>query len=232
MNLIQNLKNIYHKLPEPPSTNYLYRQITPTPYEFLPPQPVIYDIGSRDAKAGYAFGKPPEDATVICVDIEEGVGVDLVADAHDLSMVEDASVDFVTSVSVLEHVRYPQKVVKEMYRILKPGGIIYLSVPFIFPFHGAPSDYYRFSFKGIEILCEDFEKVDSGFNRGPASTMHHLLVHFIAIILCFNSKTIYGINVDILKWLLFWVKYLDKFIARYDMAFVIHAGSYFIGRKV
>lgn len=225
------MKRLYHRLPSPPSTNYIYRKIKPSPYDFLPPNPVIFDIGSKGARAGYAFGPPPKDARVVCVDIENGTGVDLVADAHDLHMVEDNSVDFVTSVSVLEHVRYPQKIVKEMHRILKPGGIIYINVPFIFPFHADPSDFYRFTFKGIDILCEDFEKLDSGFNRGPASTMHHLLVHFLAMLFSFNRKTIYGINVDIFKWLLFWIKYLDKFLAKYSMAYVIHAGTYFIGRK-
>jgi len=231
VSVMQFLKKIYNKLPEPPSTNYIYREIKPSPYDFLPSEPIIYDIGSKEARAGYAFGKPPKGAKVVCVDMEEGVGVDLVADAHDLHMVESDSVDFVTSISVLEHVRYPQQVVKEMYRILKPGGIIYINVPFVFPFHADPNDYYRFTYKGIDILCEDFNKLDSGFNRGPASTMHHLLVHFMAILFSFNNNVIYAVNVDVFKWLFFWVKYLDKFIAKYSMAYVIHAGTYFIGKK-
>lgn len=229
--IVDVLKSIYHMLPEPPSTNYLYRQISPNPYTLLPPQPIIFDIGSKETRGLYAFGSAPRDAKVVCVDIEGGPGVDLVADAHDLHMVTDGSVDCVTSVSVLEHVRNPKKVMEEIYRILKPGGIVYISVPFIFPFHAAPYDFYRFSSKGIMILCEQFECIDSGFNRGPASTMHHLFVHFAAMLFCFNSKRLYGINVDLFKWLFFWIKYLDKFMARYQMAYVIHTGSYFVGRK-
>ena len=38
-------------------------------------------------------------------------------------------------------------------------------------------------------------------------------------------------NVDLFRWLFFWIKYLDKFLARYEMAYVIHAGAYFLGRK-
>ena len=231
MDVISILKRIYHRLPQPPSTNYLYRKISPSPYEFLPPAPVIFDIGSKEVKGSYAFGTPPPNATIVCVDIAAGPGVDLVADAHDLHMVPSDSVDFVTSVSVLEHVRYPHKVVSEIFRILKPGGVIYVNVPFVFPYHADPDDFYRFSYRGINILCEEFECIDSGFNRGPASTMHHLLVHFFAMLLSFNSRALYGINVDLFRWLLFWVKYLDKFLAGYQMAYVIHAGSYFIGRK-
>ncbi len=225
------LRTLYHRLPTPPSTNYLYREIRPNPYELLPPQPVIFDIGSKSAMGEYAFGRPPAGAKFVCVDIEPGAGVDLVADAHDMHMVPSNSVDMVMSISVLEHVRYPQKVMQEIFRILKPGGIVYINVPWVFPYHADPDDFYRFSYRGIVILCEAFERIDSGFNRGPASTMHHLLVHFMAMLFCFNNRTLYGINVDLFRWLLFWVKYLDKFLARYSMAYVIHAGSYFIGRK-
>ena len=222
---------LYHKLPEPPSTNYIYREIKPNPYDYLPSKPIIFDIGSKGARAEYAFGKPPKDANIVCVDIEDSPGVDLVGDAHDLHMVKDGSVDFVVSVSLLEHVKYPRKVIKEMYRILKPCGIIYINVPFVFPFHADPNDFYRFTFKGIDVLCEDFHKLDSGFNRGPASTMHHLLVHFLAILFSFNNKSFYNINIDLFKWLLFWVKYLDKILAKYSMSHVIHTGTYYIGIK-
>ena len=230
--MIDILKRLYRRLPSPPSTNYLYREIRPSPYDFLPARPVIFDIGSKDARGKYAFGAAPPDAKVVCVDIEPGPGVDLVADAHDLHMVPSDSVDFVATISVLEHVRYPHKVMSEIHRILKPGGIVYVNVPFIFPYHADPDDFYRFSYRGIAILCEAFERIDSGFNRGPASTMHHLLVHFLALLFSFNSRTLYGVNVDFFQWLLFWVKYLDRFLARYRMAYVIHSGSYFIGRKL
>jgi SAM-dependent methyltransferase len=229
--IVEILKSVYHTLPSPPSSYYKSREISPNPIDLLQPNAVIFDIGSKGTRGSYEFGTPPADAKIVCVDISEGVGVDLVADAHDLHMVPDNSVDLVYSVSVLEHVRYPQRVVKEMHRIIKPGGLVFISVPFIFPFHADPDDFYRFSYRGIDILCEDFERLDSGFSRGPASTMHQLLVHFMAMLFCFNNRTLYGINTDLFGWLLFWVKYLDGFLAHYEMAYVIHTGSFFLGRK-
>jgi len=225
------LKSIYHALPRPPSAHYRCRNFDVNPYSLLPQNPTIFDIGSKEARGTYGFGPPPADAKIVCVDMVDGLGVDLVADAHDMHMISSGSVDCVVTVSTLEHVRYPQKVVAEIYRILKPGGLLYINVPFVFPFHADPDDYYRFSCNGIKILCEQFERLDSGFNRGPASTMHSLLIHFLALLFCFNSRTLYGINVDLFSWLLFWVKYLDVFLARYSMANVIHTGAYFIGRK-
>lgn len=231
MTLGSILRRVYHRLPEPPSTNYLFRQISPNPYTLLPSNALILDLGSKEVRGSYAFGNPPEDARLVCVDIENGPGVDIVADAHDMKMIENDSVDLVTCVSLLEHVRDPRRVMLEIMRILKPGGIVYVNVPFVFPFHADPDDFYRFSYKGVELLCQGFERIDSGFNRGPASTMHHLMVHFLAMLFSFNNRTIYGLGVDAFKWLLFWVKYLDKFMAHYQMAHVIHAGSYFLGRK-
>lgn len=215
----------------PPSTNYLFREIRPAPYQLLPPAALIYDIGSKGAGGCYAFGDPPPDARVVCVDAEAGPGVDLVADAHDLYMVPSDSVDCVVSISVLEHVRSPQRVVAEMFRILKPGGVIYLNVPFVFAFHADPDDYYRFSYTGLRLLCDRFEIIDNGFNRGPASAMCDLLVRFMAILFSFNSMRLYNLNRAGFTWLLFWIKYLDFVIARYKAAHVIHAGAYLLGRK-
>jgi len=187
MSIKNTFKQLYRLLPDPPSTNYLYRTISPSPYDLIPNHALIFDIGSKESKGSYVFGMPPADAKVVCVDIAPGPDVDLVADAHDLHMAKTSSVDLVVTVSVLEHVRYPSKVVAEIFRILKPGGVIYVSVPFVFPFHADPDDFWRFSYKGVLILCEQFERIDSGFNRGPASTMHHLLVHFLAMLFSFTA---------------------------------------------
>jgi SAM-dependent methyltransferase len=225
------MKDFLRRILQPPSTNYLFRKIEPNPYDLLPPNPLIFDIGSKEARGRYAFGTPPPGSKVVCVDILDVPGVDLVADAQDLHMVDNDSVDFVATVSTLEHVRHPDKAVAEIYRILKPGGLMYVSIPFVFAFHGDPDDFYRFSHHGIRILCENFEIIDSGFNRGPASTMCDLLVRFSAILFSFNSVRLYDLNRTLFSWLLFWLKYLDFYIAHYKMANVIHAASYVIGRK-
>ncbi len=138
------LRSVRRFILTPPSTNYLFRKIDPAPYDSLPPQPLILDIGSKDARGRYAFGDPPQGSRVLCVDIEDAPGVDVVADAQNLHMFPNDSVDCVVSVSTLEHVRDPFAVVAEIHRILKPGGIIYLSIPFIFAFHGDPDDITDF----------------------------------------------------------------------------------------
>ena len=88
-------------------------------------------------------------------------GVDLVADAHDLHMVEDDSVDGVMIVNTLQHVHHPHRVTSEAFRVMKPGGVLYVNVPFVFPFHEDPNDFHRFSYDGLKVLCVR-DQIDAG----------------------------------------------------------------------
>jgi len=229
MNIGRFLRRVYRSLPEPPSTNFELALRT-LPYELLPANPIVYDIGSKDARAGY-FGAPPRGATIVCTDIRPGPGVDIVADAQDMPQIPSGSADCVFLVSILQHIPSPQKAIDEVYRILRPGGILYVNAPFIFFYHCDPEDYNRFSVAGLEFLCSRFERIASGSRRGPASTFCDLLIRFLGILFSFNSDALYAVNVYCGKWLLFWIKYLDIVVARYSMAYLMWGSPYFLGRK-
>jgi SAM-dependent methyltransferase len=111
------------------------------------------------------------DTRLVCVDIEDRPGTNLVADAQSLHVVEANSVDFVWAFNVLEHVRHPDRVIAECERILKLSGIKWIDVPFVHPIHSDPDAFYRFSQRGLAIFCERFEKLDRTLLRGPASNM-------------------------------------------------------------
>ncbi len=64
-----------------------------------------------------------------------------------------ASFDSLFCCSVLEHVREPWGTLDEFYRVLRPGGHVVLSVPFLYYLHGAPQDYFRFTPFGIRHLA-------------------------------------------------------------------------------
>ena len=218
------LRRIYHRLPQPPHSNYTFRRVDP--FALLADNAVVFNIGSKDTPL-----QLPRGIRMVTVDIDPSVRPDIVADAHDLHMIPNESADGVLVISVLHHCKKPWVVVPELYRILKPGGIIYANIPFMFPFHVDPDDYWRVSHHGVEVLFEQFDKIDSGYNRGPASSMTELLVHFNALLFSFGSRTLYGITVDLFRWLLFWVKYLDVLLAKHPAAHVIYTGTYFLGRK-
>jgi len=230
MDIRRLLRAAYRRLPEPPSTNFAYCPVKPSPYDLLPPNPIIYDIGSKDARAGY-FGSPPAGAKIFCTDIEPRAGVDIVADAQSMPQIPSGSADCVFLVSVLQHIPSPQKAIEEAFRILRPGGIIYVNVPFIWFYATDPVDFYRFSLTGLEFLCSQFQHIASGSQRGPASTFCDLLIRFLAILFSFNSNALYTANVYCGKWTLFWIKYLDILIARYSMGYLMWGSPYFLGRK-
>ncbi len=64
------------------------------------------------------------------------------------------SVDTLLSTEVLEHVPKPRALVTEMARVLKPGGKLLLTVPFIQPLHELPSDYFRFTPSSLREFAE------------------------------------------------------------------------------
>jgi SAM-dependent methyltransferase len=55
------------------------------------------------------------------------------------------SVDAVICAELLEHVPDPRAVLGEVARVLRPGGVLLISVPFLFRIHGDPFDYGRYT---------------------------------------------------------------------------------------
>lgn len=67
---------------------------------------------------------------------------------------DDNSFDYVICNAVLEHVKNDDFVLKEIYRVLKPGGTLYVSIPFMQPYHADPDDYRRYTAYGLEAKLE------------------------------------------------------------------------------
>jgi len=72
----------------------------------------------------------------------------------------DETFDAVFSLSVLEHVRDPFKSAAEISRVLKKGGVLYSSVPFLQPRHGYPHHYYNMTNEGLKNLFEPALKIE------------------------------------------------------------------------
>jgi SAM-dependent methyltransferase len=67
----------------------------------------------------------------------------------------DASVDAVLMTEVLEHCAEPGAVLKEVARVLCPGGFLFITTPFIWPIHAIPHDEYRFTPFALERLLKE-----------------------------------------------------------------------------
>ena len=73
---------------------------------------------------------------------------------HDIP-VADGFFDAIFCNAVLEHVENPVQVMAEFRRVCRPGGYLYLCVPFMQPEHKDPGDYQRYTVDGLRRLMED-----------------------------------------------------------------------------
>ncbi len=69
----------------------------------------------------------------------------MVLDVTDMRTVENEGINVVLATELFEHVKYPVKGLKECYRVLRTGGVLIMSAPFLYPIHADPSDYQRWT---------------------------------------------------------------------------------------
>lgn len=136
---------------------------------------VVVDIGVGKAP----YKKKIDHDRYIGVDIEDRGGVPdvLIEDINNGLSIAENTADLVLCTEVLEHTREPQKVINELYRITKPGGVVLLTTPMVWPVHEAPNDYYRFTNFGLEHLfgSAGFTSLNSHGSNGYVYTMLALL---------------------------------------------------------
>jgi len=82
-------------------------------------------------------------------------GFDLQLDMTQLSL-DDSSVDAFISLYAIEHIFEFEATLKEAHRCLKPGGRYLIVSPFLYYYHAAPDDYFRFTMSAMERLLTDF----------------------------------------------------------------------------
>jgi SAM-dependent methyltransferase len=87
-------------------------------------------------------------------DYHQGNALDLTWDGKTIPL-ETQSIDTVFMTEVLEHVHKPGEMLQEVRRVLKPGGILFLTVPFSWPMHELPYDYHRFTPIALRSYLEE-----------------------------------------------------------------------------
>lgn len=111
---------------------------------------------------------------------DEYIGVDWENSLHDQSNVNvfadltkklpfDADyADTVVSFQVMEHLPEPDFFLSECYRILKRGGKLFITVPFMWHVHESPHDYFRYTRHGLEYLLKKngFSEIEIKENTG------------------------------------------------------------------
>jgi ubiquinone/menaquinone biosynthesis C-methylase UbiE len=67
----------------------------------------------------------------------------------------DGSVDSAMATEVLEHCPEPARVLSEIFRVLRPGGALFLTVPFLWPLHDVPYDEFRYTPFALQRLLKN-----------------------------------------------------------------------------
>lgn len=132
--------------------------------------------GNRYDPTHAYLAEPLSKVTYKILDPVPDFAPDIVGDIHELPL-EDNSIDAFICIAVLEHVEDPVRAMGEMYRVLKPGGKLFLYIPFLYYYHaevGYYKDFWRFTKDSLEILGKDFSDKKWQPVRGAFETWIHL----------------------------------------------------------
>lgn len=112
---------------------------------------------------------------------EEGVKPDFTWNGITMPF-PDNSFDSLMATEVLEHCPDPALIVREMKRVLKPGGLIFFTVPFLWYLHEVPHDEYRYTPFALQRIFKDcgMEEIQLSAHGGWDMAMAQMLGLWIA----------------------------------------------------
>jgi SAM-dependent methyltransferase len=140
----------------------------------------VLDIGSsagsfvRRGEFGDARNRLKGAALHVSLDIDAAARPGVVADAHALPFPSEAF-DVVLANNVIEHLHDAATGVAEMRRVLRAGGSVLYTIPFLYPVHEAPNDFVRYTHYGLARLFDGFASAEINARGGWFSTVAQML---------------------------------------------------------
>jgi len=142
--------------------------------------------------------------TWIGLDIEDNPLADIKVATTDKTWdIPSESFDLVLCTEVLEHSKYPESILNEIQRVLKPDGTLILTTPFIYPIHGAPNDFRRFTPHFYQDNLPRFQFQVLKLSGGFGSAIATLILNWIEY-QCQKSKAYSTIRSILLPFWLFY----------------------------
>jgi SAM-dependent methyltransferase len=184
--------------------------------------------GSRGLDLGSRSRVRPDAVTL---DVIEANGVDVVGDGHDLPWF-DNSLDYVWCSAVLEHVKNPFVVAAEITRVLRPGGLAFIQVPFLENVHSWPDDYFRYTPNGIRQLFPDLEEIACGVSAGPSQVLPDVLQYYATGFADIPERgLLLNLYVVAVGAFLLPLRYLDRRLKHRSAYWRWARAYYYVGRK-
>ena len=131
---------------------------------------IVLDFGAGNTQKEYL--KP----NICYLDVQQYQYTDIVCSRLKLPFIDNCF-DGIISHAVFEHLPNPFITAKELYRILKPGGLIFIDTAFLQPLHADPSHYFNMTVNGLRQILSDFEEINSGIlpHHYPSYSMMMLI---------------------------------------------------------
>ena len=146
---------------------------------FALPAPVLevgsFQVPGQDGIANLRVLFPGHE--YLGVDVRPGPGVDQMADVQDLPF-PDRSVGTVLAMNTFEHVPQFWRGLTEVYRVLRPDGVLLMSSPFYFHIHAYPNDYWRFTPEALKLMLADYRQLLIGWQGPSRKPIHTWAVAF------------------------------------------------------
>ena len=201
---VTELEELYRRRASGGWRDRLRRALTPpAPFVMNPEEPKDFPLGRWNLYIGGA-GRAVDG--YVNIDLAAVPGVDVVADAERLPF-RAGLFQRVECDAVLEHVQRPELVMREIERVLLPGGYAHLVTPFCHPFHEYPKDYRRFTPDGLKQMAGELSVVAEGWRTGPTATLLVFVIEYAKLLLPWRAwRAACG---GVLGWVLFPLRYVD-----------------------
>lgn len=171
----------------------------------LPEQHPVLDFG--------AGRQALDDPCIVRMDLQPSPYIDVVGDVTNLPFRDDVF-GFAFGGAVMEHVPDPAAAVRELYRVVRPGGYVYADWASTFAYHGYPHHYFNATLNGIRNAFSAFTVLECGVApfHGPAFALRSVIGTYVEH---FKPRTLrdwrFAAKLDALRW-----TPLERFDACFD----------------
>jgi SAM-dependent methyltransferase len=139
---------------------------------------VVLDIAPQNHEGSAPYFKF---AHIDTLDIDPESNATFIADIcqDNSSIIPNNTYDFIVCTEVLEHTLQPFHAATEIHRLLKPGGLAFVTVPFNLRIHGPLPDCWRITEYGLRSIFNNFKVVE--INALEAKDRFLMPIHYTLI---------------------------------------------------